>query len=220
MKRSVAIGVVALLAWGCARHSAVTALPATPPVAATHSATLALFDARALAVYRTVADSVYVRATQRTIAILSAPLDTACAGRDCAPIGERWGIDALVWNGADAEEMASVRRSWLNRNGASFDLRRVPFGWPNLVTVEPMNFPGRDGDLRDWVSFRDANGYAVGAVRFSPVGFGQSGKTALVSVEWRCGPTCGHSLSAALVATSDSTWRIDDMVLVASLQHQ
>jgi hypothetical protein len=179
-------------------------------------------DARSLAVYRTVTDSVYVRTTQRTVAVLTAPLDTACtvagAGLTCAPLADRWAIGSLVWNGADAAETASVRSSWLAKNGRDFDLHTVPSGWPSLVPIEPGDVPSAAGNLQDWISFRDANGYAAGAVRFSSVGFGQSGKTALVAVEWRCGPTCGHTLSAALVATSDTTWRIDDMILVSSMQ--
>lgn len=214
MKRLL-LACVTFACVACAHHPAVLTISPEPIVAPVPPP---LLDARALAVYRAVTDSVYVRATQRTVAVFSSPLDTACTGRVCTSLGERWGIESLVWNGVDAAEMASARRSWLKRNGSEFDLHAVPVGWPNLVSIDPNDAPNRESDLRDWSAFRDANGYAVGAVRFSPVGFGQSGKTALVSVEWRCGPTCGHSLSAALVATSDSTWRIDDMVLVSSLQ--
>ena len=57
---------------------------------------------------------------------------------------------------------------------------------------------------------------AAGAVRMSPVGFSESGRTAVAFVDWRCGPTCGHTLGVALVAATDSTWSIAEMLLVSS----
>ena len=224
----LACGIMVLVAPACSKAPAPVLVPAAvtePGLRVTPNS--GGLDARTLAVYRTVADSVYVRTTQRTVAVLTAPLDTTCAapmvgsqlaGLPCAPLAERWAIDGLRWDGADAAETASVRRSWLANSGRKIDLHAVPAGWPYLVPIEPSDAPTVSSDLQDWASFRDANGYAVGAVRFSSVGFGASGKTALVAVEWRCGPTCGHTLSAALIATSDSTWRIDNMVLISSMQ--
>jgi hypothetical protein len=39
---------------------------------------------------------------------------------------------------------------------------------------------------------------------------------ALVYVEWRCGPTCGHTLGASLTAAADGTWRLGEIILLSS----
>ena len=57
---------------------------------------------------------------------------------------------------------------------------------------------------------------ALGAVRMSPEGFSGSGQTAVAFVDWRRGPTCGHTIGVALSATSDSTWSIAEMILLSS----
>jgi hypothetical protein len=38
-------------------------------------------------------------------------------------------------------------------------------------------------------------------------------------VDWRCGPTCGHTVGVALTATSDTGWAIADVLLLSSRQH-
>jgi hypothetical protein len=98
------------------------------------------------------------------------------------------------------------------------DLRGVPHGRRTLVAVEEHVVPIPGSDVGPWIAFRDGNHAAAGALHFSGVGFGHSGQTAIVFVDWRCGPACGHTLSVALHATSDSTWRIGDMLLLSSLQ--
>jgi len=188
-------------------------LPIAPP------ATLpGLPDARALAVYRTVADSIYVRTTERPIAVVATTLDTACATFPCATVEERWGLGSLWWAGSDSTEASTARRDLLASSRMRFDLRALPAGTRNLVTIEPRAVPIPGSDVGPWIAFRDGNHAAAGALQFSSVGFGQSGQTAIVFVDWRCGPSCGHTLSVALNATSDSTWRIGDMLLLSSLQ--
>lgn len=175
-------------------------------------------DARTLAVYRTVADSIYVQTTARPIAVVATTLDTACTSSPCANVEERWGLASLWWAGADSTEASSARRSLLLNSAMRFDLRGLPVGTKNVVTVDPGVVPIPGSDVAPWIAFRDGNYAAAGALQFSRVGFGRSGQTAIVFVDWRCGPACGHTLSVALQATSDSTWRIGDMLLLSSLQ--
>ncbi|MCY7379540.1 MAG: hypothetical protein LH467_09420 [Gemmatimonadaceae bacterium] len=52
----------------------------------------------------------------------------------------------------------------------------------------------------------------------SPVGFSRSGRSAVAFVDWRCGPTCGHTVGVALTATNDTSWAIADMLLLSSRQ--
>ena len=206
------VGLLCLmLTAACARtRPPVVAPPAAAPVLSP--------DARALAVYRTVADSIYAHTTDRPIAVVSTSLDTTCTSSPCAAVQERWGLSSLWWAGADSSEASSARNSLLARSRMRFDLRGVPVGRRSLVAIDEHLVPIPGSDVGPWIAFRDGNHAAAGALHFSGVGFGQSGQTAIVFVDWRCGPACGHTLSVALHATSDSTWRIGDMLLLSSMQ--
>jgi len=175
-------------------------------------------DSRMLAVYRTVAASIYVHTTDRPIAIVTTSLDTACLSSPCKNVVERWGLSSLWWAGADSKEASSARNNLLAISSRRYDLRTVPQRTRNLVMIEESVVPIPGSDVGPWIAFRDGNSAAAGALHFSGVGFGQSGQTAIVFVDWRCGPACGHTLSVSLLATSDSTWRIGDMLLLSSLQ--
>ena len=85
-----------------------------------------------------------------------------------------------------------------------------------LLETDPGDVPPDDAEVGEWIRFRSAHADAAGAVRMSPVGFSRSGQTAVAFVDWRCGPSCGHTLGVALTATSDSTWAITEMLLVSS----
>ena len=85
-----------------------------------------------------------------------------------------------------------------------------------LLEADAGDVPALDADVSEWVRFRAQHADAAGAVRMSPVGFSRSGHTAVAIVDWRCGPTCGHTLGVALTATSDSSWAIAEMLLVTS----
>jgi hypothetical protein len=85
-----------------------------------------------------------------------------------------------------------------------------------LLEADAGDVPSLDADVAEWVRFRSQHADAAGAVRMSPVGFSRTGHTAVAIVDWRCGPTCGHTLGVALTATSDSTWSISEMLLLAS----
>lgn len=199
-----------LVVASCARTRPSLAPPSAIPPASP--------DARALAVYRTVADSIYVNTTDRPIAVVATSLDTTCASSPCANVVERWGLSSLWWAGTDSSEASSARNSLLARSRMRFDLRTVPKGTRSLVAIEEAAVPIPGSDVGPWIAFRDGNHAAAGALHFSGVGFGRSGQTAIVFVDWRCGPACGHTLSVALHATSDSTWRIGDMLLLSSMQ--
>lgn len=201
------------LVGACTPRRAPGALPAASAIATERAA-----DARTLAVYRTVADSIYVQTTTRPIAVVATTLDSACAAAPCARIEERWGLASLWWSGKDSVEASSARRDLLANSAMRFNLQALHGSGGNLVTVDPGVVPIPGSDVGPWIAFRDGNHAAAGALQFSRVGFGQSGQTAIVFVDWRCGPACGHTLSVALHATSDSTWRIGDMLLLSSLQ--
>jgi hypothetical protein len=207
---------IAILAGGAAcAHPHVG--PGFVPGAATPAATSAGSpDARALAVYRTVADSIYVHTTDRPIAVVATSLDTTCTLAPCAKVEERWGLSSLWWARADSTEASSARSNLLARSGMRFDLSLVPAGSAKLVTIDESLVPIPGADVAPWIAFRDGNSLAAGALHFSNVGFGRSGQTAIVFVDWRCGPSCGHTLSVSLQATGDTTWRIDDMLLLSS----
>ncbi|MES2523104.1 MAG: hypothetical protein V4617_10425 [Gemmatimonadota bacterium] len=199
-------GVV--MAAGCARATApLPRVPSTQPT---------VLDARALAVYRTVADSIYVHTTDRPIAIVATTMDTTCTTSPCVEISQRWGLSSLWWSDADSSEASSARQSLLERSGSRFDLRAVPATGGKLLSIDESRVPIAGSDVAPWIAFRDGNSLAAGALHFSGVGFGESGQTAIVFVDWRCGPACGHTLSVSLRATSDSTWRIGDMLLLTS----
>ena len=208
-----ALGLLGLL--GLLTAAACSA-PSRPIVAPAPAA--APPDARALAVYRAVADSIYVRTTDRPIAVVATSLDTSCTSSPCAKALERWGLSSLWWAGTDSAEARSARNSLLARSEMRFDLRDVPRGARSLVAIDESVVPIPGSDAQSWIAFRDGNYAAVGALQFSGVGFGESGQTAIVFVDWRCGPECGHTLSVSLRATSDTTWRIGDMLLLSSLQ--
>ena len=85
-----------------------------------------------------------------------------------------------------------------------------------LLEADAGDVPPIDADVSEWIRFRSSHADASGAVRMSPVGFSRSGHTAVAFVDWRCGPTCGHTIGVALSATSDSTWSIAEMILRSS----
>lgn len=210
--RPLAIAASALII-GCARRPPVaTLLPGVPTTPVTP-------DERTLAIYRTIADSIYIRTTARTIGVVTTTLDTACASLPCVPVAERFGVGSLWWQHADSSEATSARASLLTNSTMRYDLRSVAAGRADLVPIAPDRLPDTGGDVAPWIAFRDGNSLAAGALQFSGVGFGRSGQTALVYVDWRCGPACGHTLSVSLTATSEGAWKISDMLLLSSLQH-
>jgi hypothetical protein len=192
------------LAGGCA-HPA----PHLPP-----SST----DPRAIAVYRAIAESIYVRSTGRVVAVATASLDSTCMERSCAELAARWGVDPLWWARGDSSEAKAARSDLLARVAAPIDIRAVTLGRPMLLETDPGDVPPPNADVEEWSRFRAAHANAAGAVRMSPVGFSQSGRSAVAFVDWRCGPTCGHRVSVALTATSDTSWAIADMLLLSSRQ--
>jgi hypothetical protein len=199
--------LLALLAAACVRPS-----PSTPaaPVSST--------GPRAIAVYRAIAESIYVRSTGRVVAVAVASLDSTCAEPRCAALAERWGMEALWWAHGDSTEARDARADLLARVAAPLDIRAVPLGRPMLLEADPGDVPPPEADGREWSRFRATHADAAGAVRMSPVGFSRSGRSAVAFVDWRCGPTCGHTAGVALTATSDTSWAIADVLLLSSRQ--
>ena len=201
----VATLVAGLSLAACARtsHTPVKALPLnTSP--------------RAIAVYRTVAESIYVSSTKRVVAVASTSLDSACTAVACANLAARWGVETLWWARGDSTEARDARADLLARAAAPFDVRAVSTGQAMLLEADAGDVPSEDAGVEEWIRFRAAHADAAGAVRMSPVGFSRSGRTAVTFVDWRCGPSCGHTLGVALTATSDSSWAIAEMLLITS----
>lgn len=171
---------------------------------------------RAIAVYRAIAESIYVTTTKRVVAVAGASLDSTCAAPECAGLASRWGVETLWWARGDSSEARDSRADLLARAAAPFDVSAVARGRAMLLEADPGDVPGADASVAEWVRFRTAHADASGAVRMSPVGFSRSGRTAVAFVDWRCGPTCGHTLGVALTATSDSTWSVAEMILLSS----
>lgn len=171
---------------------------------------------RAIAVYRAIAESIYVSNTKRVVAVAAASLDSACTQVSCEALATRWGVETLWWARGDSVEARDARDDLLSRAAPPFDVRAVARGRAMLLEADPGDVPPVGADVSEWLRFRTTHADAAGAVRMSPVGFSRSGQTAVAFVDWRCGPTCGHTLGVALTATSDTTWSIAEMLLVSS----
>lgn len=171
---------------------------------------------RAIAVYRVIAESIYVGSTKRVVAVSTASLDSACTSARCDGLAARWGVETLWWATGDSTEARDSRNDLLARAAPPFDVGAVSLGRVMLLEADPGDVPPLDAGVSEWVRFRVAHADASGAVRMSPVGFSRSGRTAVAFVDWRCGPTCGHTLGVALTATSDSTWSVAEMLLLSS----
>jgi hypothetical protein len=171
---------------------------------------------RAIAVYRTIAESIYVHTTKRIVAVATTSLDSACTERHCAELAARWGVETLWWARDDSSEARDARIDLLARAAPPFNIHAVPVGQAMLLETDPGDVPAADADVREWLRFRATHADAAGAVRMSPVGFSRTGRTAIAFVDWRCGPTCGHTLGVALTATNDTTWTVSEMLLVNS----
>jgi hypothetical protein len=171
---------------------------------------------RAIAVYRAVAESIYVSTTKRVVAVASTSLDSACVAVTCADLAARWGVETLWWARGDSSEARDARDDLLARAAPPFDVRAVAMGQAMLFEADAGDVPSEGATTAEWVRFRAAHADAAGAVRMSPVGFSRSGRTAVTFVDWRCGPSCGHTIGVALTATSDSSWAIAEMLLVSS----
>ena len=205
--RSFSLLLLAVSLTACTHHAPEA--PAPPP-----SSTAP----RAIAVYRAIAESIYVRSTGRVVAVATASLDSTCTQTRCAGIAERWGVDALWFAKGDSTEARDARADLLARVADPLDIHAVTEGRPMLFEADPGDVPPPEADGQEWSRFRATHADAAGAVRMSPVGFSRSGRTAVAFVDWRCGPTCGHTVGVALTATSDTSWAIADMLLVSSRQ--
>lgn len=171
---------------------------------------------RAIAVYRAIAESIYVRTTRTVVAVANSSIDSTCTLPRCESLAARWGVESLWWAQGDSTEARDARADLLARAAPSFNVSAIVHGQPLLLEADPRDVPAPNANLAEWERFRVLHADAAGAVRMSPVGFSRSGHTAVAFVDWRCGPTCGHTLGVALTATSDSTWSIAEMLVVTS----
>ncbi len=175
-------------------------------------------DAPELAIYRTIAESVYVRNTGRSVGIVTAPHDTACAATNCRPFLTRWGLDPLWWAAGDSADAIAARDDLLSHIGTPLSLTDVAAGQLLLQPVAPDSaaLVAAQPDTAHWKAFKERHGGASGFLWFSPIGFDSLRRSAILFVDWQCGPACGHTLAVALRAGQAGTWRIDDMLLISS----
>lgn len=173
-----------------------------------------VLDAHSVAIYRTLAESVYVKSTGQRIAVAAATLDTACAAASCEPLANRWGLDPSSWPEVDEAELRSALDDVMRRGPYRLALGPVVDGQAQLWLAEAGTSPAPFAATEEWRAFRAANGGAVGVLHFSPVGYSRSGRLAAVFVDWRCGATCGHRLSALLAPAENGGWRIAEMMLL------
>jgi hypothetical protein len=204
-----AVLALAFLSAACARSAArpVAPAPVPPP------------DAAEEEVYRAVIDSVYVRSTGQRIAVVRQTMDTTCTEfvrTLCGNATERLGLRDEWW-GAESGTPAFARmRDELLRKSAAAAPLSPAFGHEaGVVAIEPAALDFALADERPWPGFRERYGGAAGFVRFSRVGFAPDRSRALVSVQWECGPTCGHRLALSLVRQG-SAWTIGEMFLLNS----
>ena len=202
----ILLAALALAAGGCFRHSGAGPAPIAVP------------DAPELAIYRTVAESVYVRTTGRSVGIVTAPLDTVCRSAPCRPFMTRWGLDPLWWTHDDSSDAIATRNDLLSRIARPLTLAGVSTGQTLLQSVAPDSaaIVAAQPDTAHWKAFKERHGGASGFLWFSPIGFNPSRHSALVYVDWQCGPGCGHTVAVALRADTAGAWRIDDMLLISS----
>lgn len=176
-------------------------------------------SAAELAIYRTLAESTYVRSTGRPVAVLSTSLDPSCTGAECAPLARRWGLESPWWAAAaDSQRALAANAALLRRSADTVDLRAIAEGHEEIIPIAQKEIPAPASEPRDWGDFQYYHRGAAGVIRFSPVGFSPSGREAVVFLDWECGPACGHTVVTALRADSSSTWHIADMLLLSSRQ--
>ena len=171
-----------------------------------------------LAIYRTVAESIYVPTTQRAVGIVTAPLDTACTTPVCKPLTTRWGLDPLWWAKADTSDALTARDNLLANASRPMSLDGVSEGQPLLQSIAPDSAAilAAQPDTAHWKAFKERHGAPSGFLWFSPIGFDISRQSAIVFVDWQCGPVCGHTVAIALSVTDAGAWRIDNMLLLSS----
>lgn len=168
-----------------------------------------------------VMDSLYRRGTPVRMAMVAAPIDTACgaapAGVPCPSLERRWGLEDLWFAGRDTASARAARADLLARAGRTRPLQIDASD--TVVLVEPVDVPEVGAPREMWIAFASANRGAVGALRFSPVGFAPSARQGIVVVEWRCGPTCGHYLGVSVMRpTATAPWALGEIMLMGSAQ--
>src|SRR5258705_6384208 len=92
---------------------------------------------RAIAVYRAIAESIYVRSTGRIVAVATVSLDGGCSEMECAGLASRWGVDQLWWAHGDSAEARDARPDLLSPTPAAPHTRALPPRPPMLLVAHP-----------------------------------------------------------------------------------
>lgn len=206
MWQRAVVAAVGVTTAACVRQPSTAPTPLTAPTAAE------------TAIYRLVAESVYVRTTSHSVGIVASPIDTACTANACPALASRWGLDPLWWADGDSASALAERADLLAHSVRPVTLAAVPDGQRLLQSVDPDSaaMVVAQSDTAHWTAFKDHHGGASGFLWFSPVGFDTQRRSAVVFVDWWCGPFCGHTVAIAFRADPDGAWQIADMLLVSS----
>ena len=103
--------------------------------------------AHAIAVYRAIAESLYVTTTKRVVAVAATSLDSACDATRCGDLAARWGVETLWWATGDSSEARSSRTDLLSRATRPFDLSPVVRGRSMLLEADAGDVPAADAEV-------------------------------------------------------------------------
>ena len=103
---------------------------------------------RAIAVYRAVAESIYVSSTKRVVAVASTSLDSACTSVTCTDLAARWGVETLWWARGDSTEARDARADLLARAAPPFDVRAITLGQAMLLEADAGDVPSEGRQRR------------------------------------------------------------------------
>jgi len=204
--RLLATAVLSLVALGCSRRPAPVTAPAT-----------SVLEPAEAEVLRVVADSVYLRTLDHTVAVISRTVDTVCTvpTSGCASARARFGLDPVWWAEGDTITALFMRDDLLRRSAVPVQLDETLAPDDRLPPATTHEIGEILSGSNGWPAFRSRYG-AVGYLRFSRVGFSPDRRRALVYVEWECGPTCGHHLAVSLRREDEGAWGISDALLLSS----
>jgi hypothetical protein len=172
----------------------------------------AVTERQALAVHEAVIDSLYRRGARgRKIGVVVTTLDTTCVARTCLPLRARWGLDSLSLSGGRESAADEMRQDLLTRIAAGSRTPVNRLDASTHVLIDASAVPPASADAAAWRAFHDARGTAA-VVSFSPIGFSDDRRNALVVVRMDCGVRCGHQVRVMLGEDPQGRWRIHDLL--------
>jgi hypothetical protein len=169
-------------------------------------------------VYRTVLDSIYLKALKSgKLGVVRTHLDTNCSLPQCESIMRRWGLDSMWWESRDREAALDMRRTIVQRAAQGSVVADSEIVQGRVIDVTSDLAASAHSSVGEWQNFRHKSG-VVAIIRFSPIGYSRDRSQALLVVQMQCGPGCGHGLTV-LLSRSNGLWRIKDQLLLKDRQN-